>query len=35
MIAHGFHTESVGVAMHKPYKPGYNRDDVYVIDDWR
>jgi predicted N-acetyltransferase YhbS len=35
MISHGFSTESVGVAMHKPYKPCYNRDEVYVIDDWR
>jgi predicted N-acetyltransferase YhbS len=35
MIEHGFKTESVGVAMHKPYKPAYNRNDVYVIDDWR
>jgi GNAT superfamily N-acetyltransferase len=35
MIAHGFRTESVGVAMHRPYKPAYNRNDVYVIDDWR
>ena len=35
MIERGFHTESVGVAMHKPYGPGYNRNDVYIIDDWR
>ncbi|UCG52721.1 MAG: GNAT family N-acetyltransferase [Candidatus Latescibacterota bacterium] len=35
MIAHGFYTESVGVAMHKPYKPAYNLNDVYIIDDWR
>lgn len=35
MIAHGFKTESVGVAMHKPYKPGYNRNEVFIIDDWR
>ncbi len=35
MIADGFHTESVGVAMHRPYKQGYNHNDVYVIDDWR
>jgi len=35
LIANGFHTESVGVAMHRPYVPAYNRDDVYVIDDWR
>lgn len=35
MIEHGFKTEQVGVAMHRPYKPAYNRNDVYVIDDWR
>lgn len=34
MITHGFYTKSVGVAMHRPYKPGYNRRDTYVIDDW-
>jgi len=35
VIEHGFHTEAVGVAMHRPYKEGYNRNDVYIIDDWR
>jgi GNAT superfamily N-acetyltransferase len=35
MISHGFRTEVVGVAMHRPYKPAYNRNDVFVIDDWR
>jgi len=35
LIENGFQTESVGVAMHRPYTPAYNRDDVYVIDDWR
>jgi len=35
MIDRGFHAESVGVAMHKPYDPGYNLEEVYAIDDWR
>lgn len=35
MIERGFYTESVGVAMHRPFEAGYNRDGVYVIDDWR
>lgn len=35
MIARGFRTEITGVAMHKPNEPGYNRPDVYAVDDWR
>jgi GNAT superfamily N-acetyltransferase len=35
MLARGFHTDIQGVAMHKPNDPGYNRPDVYLIDDWR
>jgi GNAT superfamily N-acetyltransferase len=35
MIARGFQTDHLGVAMHKPNIPGYNRPGVYVIDDWR
>jgi hypothetical protein len=35
MLAHGFHTDLLGVAMEKPNAAGYNRPDVYVIDDWR
>jgi len=34
-IAHGFRTEFQGIAMHRPDEPGYNRPDVYLIDDWR
>ena len=33
--ARGFQTKILGVAMHKPNEPGYNRPDVYIIDDWR
>jgi hypothetical protein len=35
MLEHGFKIERQGVAMHRPNEPGYDRDDVYVIDDWR
>jgi hypothetical protein len=35
MIARGFKTDFIGVAMQKPNIPGYNRAGVYVIDDWR
>jgi len=31
----GFKTRALGVAMHRPDEAGYNRPDVYVIDDWR
>jgi GNAT superfamily N-acetyltransferase len=35
MLARGFRTDLLGVAMHKPNEAGYNRPGVYVIDDWR
>ena len=35
MIARGFRTDLMGVAMHKANDPGYSRPDVYVLDDWR
>jgi N-acetylglutamate synthase-like GNAT family acetyltransferase len=35
MIERKFRTDIQGVAMHKPDEPGYNRSDVYLIDDWR
>ena len=35
MKARGFRTDSQAVAMQHFNKPGYNRPDVYVIDDWR
>ena len=35
MIARGFRTDMQGIAMHRPNKPGYNRSNVYLIDDWR
>jgi predicted N-acetyltransferase YhbS len=35
MRARGFRAGLVGVAMHRPDGPGYNRPDVFAIDDWR
>jgi GNAT superfamily N-acetyltransferase len=35
MIELGFRTEMQGVAMQNPNEPGYNRQDVWIIDDWR
>ena len=35
MIARGFRSDMVGVALHGSNDPGYNRPDVFVIDDWR
>jgi GNAT superfamily N-acetyltransferase len=35
LLARGFKTWLQGVVMQKPNEPGYNRRDVYLIDDWR
>ena len=35
MIERGFRTEMQGVAMQKPNEPGYNREEIFLIDDWR
>ena len=35
MISRGFRTDTQGVVMERPDNPGYNRKDVYLIDDWR
>jgi hypothetical protein len=35
MIELGFRTDMQGVAMHRPNELGYNREEVYLIDDWR
>jgi hypothetical protein len=35
LLARGFRTDIQGVAMHKPDTAGYNRTDVFVVDDWR
>jgi GNAT superfamily N-acetyltransferase len=35
MIELGFRTDMHGVAMHRPNELGYNREEIYLIDDWR
>ncbi len=35
MRAHGYRIAMQGVAMQNPHAAGFNRADVYVIDDWR
>ena len=36
LLARGFRIEIQGVTMHRrPNEPGYDRPDVYIIDDWR
>jgi Acetyltransferase (GNAT) family len=35
MLSRGFRTQFLGVAMQRPNKPGFNRPDVFAIDDWR
>lgn len=35
MLSRGFRTEIVGVAMQSGNQPGYNRPEVFAIDDWR
>jgi GNAT superfamily N-acetyltransferase len=35
MRSHGYRVTLQGVAMHRPHADGFNRADVYVIDDWR
>jgi len=35
MRERGFRADLIGVAMHRPDGPGYNRPEIYAIDDWR
>lgn len=35
MQQHGFRTDANGIAMMRPAADGYNRPDVFAIDDWR
>jgi GNAT superfamily N-acetyltransferase len=36
MVFHGFKTEFQGVAMHRPAEDsGFNKPDLFVVDDWR
>lgn len=33
MRSRGFQTDRQGVTMHRPNEPGYDRPEVYLIDD--
>jgi GNAT superfamily N-acetyltransferase len=35
LVARGFRTDIQGVAMQRGNEPGYNREGVWLIDDWR
>jgi GNAT superfamily N-acetyltransferase len=35
LTAHGYRTFVQGVAMQRPNEAGFNRPDVFVLDDWR
>jgi len=35
MRARGYKVSTLGVAMQRPHAEGFNRGDVYVVDDWR
>jgi GNAT superfamily N-acetyltransferase len=35
MLSNGFRIDMLGIAMQKGNDVGYNRPDVYIIDDWR
>jgi ribosomal protein S18 acetylase RimI-like enzyme len=35
LLAYGFRSYIQGVAMQRPNDPGFNREDVFIIDDWR
>lgn len=35
LLARGFRSEVIGVAMHRPNQPGFSRPDIFVLDDWR
>jgi len=35
MLEAGFRADLQGVSMQKPNEDGFNRPDVFLIDDWR
>ncbi len=35
MLEWGFAIDTLGVIMQRPNEPAYNRNDIYLIDDWR
>ena len=35
MRARGYRVMTQGIAMQRPHAEGFNREDVYAMDDWR
>ena len=35
LLARGYRPTMLGLAMHRPDSPAYNRPDVFIMDDWR
>jgi len=35
MLARGYRAEIIGVAMLRPAQPGWNRPEIWALDDWR
>lgn len=35
MLAGGFKPEIYGLTMHRPNEPAYNREEAFLVDDWR
>ena len=35
MVERGFRTQLMGVQMLRPWREGFDRPDVWAIDDWR
>jgi N-acetylglutamate synthase-like GNAT family acetyltransferase len=35
MLEAGFKPEIYGIAMHRPNEPAYNREGIFLLDDWR
>jgi len=35
MLARGYRAEIIGVAMLRPVQPGWNRPEIFALDDWR
>lgn len=35
LLGLGFRTDQIGISMHRPDAAGYDREDVFILDDWR
>ncbi|MCP4578022.1 MAG: GNAT family N-acetyltransferase [Deltaproteobacteria bacterium] len=35
MLEQGFKVDMIGIIMQRPNEAGYNRSDIYLVDDWR